>query len=288
MSSPAEPLLPPTQAAARRAHDEAPEASPDRAPGEAPGDRPGTASEAAADTAAVLAAIYPALAHLLGPKPFAALCATASARSAAADVQPGRLIHALLLRREARTDDRIPSRLAADIAALEWSIHRLADRPQHAEAERPATPRDLLAATAAGCGPDDGWRVATLQPSRHFDIVPVAFRLDTWVRRVHQGRRMKRMPMRGEQHIVVHAPDRASGDAGAPVWWFALPPGPGTLLAHLALGQPIGVAVASAVHRGWMADEAAALEQLDGWLREGLFARVLPPEPARDAPPTAR
>jgi len=285
---------------------------------------PASAGEAA------LAAIFPALAQLLGPEGFGALCAAAVARSsdpdAARDIPAGAAIHGLLVRRDTRTDDRIPSRLAADIAALEWAIHCVAGRATSHDLDRRATPRDLDAAGASpspappSCdaslrgasprdastrdpiAPDEGWRAASLQPVRAFDIVPIAFRLENWVRRAHDGRRAPRLPMRGEQHVVVYARPAVSAHAAGepaathapdadelpdpravelqPVWWFALTPELGALLARLALGVPVGAALREAVQHGWMPDEAAARGQLDAWLREGLFARVLPPEPA--------
>jgi hypothetical protein len=243
--------------------------------------------------AAALGAVFPALAHLLGPAAFRALCEVAVQRAACAPgaapglasaaahgAAPGAKIHSLLVRREARTDDRLPSRLAADIAALEWSIHTVAARAADGSDLRRAGPHDVPSLLPPGAPKPAGsaWRSAALQPARAFDIVRVAFRLDTWVRRLHEGRRVGRLPVRDEQHIVVSAPARPAQQAGAPpasACWFALPPGRGQLLTRLALGVPLGEALRDAVRRGWVRDESEARELVGSWLREGLFARVL-------------
>jgi len=266
-----------------------------------------------------LRAIFPALAQLLGADDFGALAraacvaadaAAATGSCAAVDpsredlprVQPGALVHGLLVRRGACADDRIPSRLAADIAALEWTIHAVAGRAPTQDSDRRASPLELHASDG-GEPRQSAWRDAVLAPLRAFDIVPVAFRLESWVRRVHEGRRTASLPSRGEQHIVVSArrplqapaePATAGADSGPaglapdelpdprlipldPVWWFALPPGQGELLCSLALGTPAGAAVRRALARGWLDDEAAGLALVEAWLREGLFTDVRHP-----------
>jgi hypothetical protein len=238
-----------------------------------------------------LAAAFPALAHLLGRAGFDMLCDAARQRAQRFDLPAGALLHGLLLRHHVASDIA-PSRLAADVAALEWSISQMeALVPRWVSAPR-ASPADLPGAAAdasAAAAPDDGqaeprndaWKAAVLEPVRAVDIVPVAFRLASWVRRRHgpQPRHLDALPVRHDQKIVVwvpHVPGAQAAPAGARVWWHALEAGPGRLLERIALGAPLGAAVQAALAHGWIADEAAARALLDRWLREGLFARVLP------------
>jgi|GEM_PF-3706582 len=230
------------------------------------------------DPAATLRRQFPALRHLLGEPAFARLGDLAIGHSAAQGVPadsdsgvPARaFVHGILVHGDVSAPDGVPARLLADVAALEAAladVQALAPRAQH-------EPRLSLAELTAL--PAAARDAAALRPTRALRLVPVAHRLATWLRDVHEGR-SPAPPRRGEQHVAFYAlPGLLSAHDETPItWWHGLPPGEGLLLARAALGVPLGALRAEALQRRWVASE----EELDAWFacwaREGLFAEIV-------------
>jgi hypothetical protein len=230
------------------------------------------------EPAAVLRRQFPALARLLGEPAFAQVSSLAAGHSAAqgvpvesdSGVAPRAFVHGLLVHGDVLAPDGVPARLLADVAALEAAladVQALAPRAQH---EPRLTEADLQALTA------EARDAAALRPTRALRLVPVAYRLATWLRDVHEGR-SPAPPRRGEQHVAFYAlPGLLSAHDETPItWWHGLPPGEGLLLARAALGVPLGQLRAEALARRWIASEEELDASLAGWVREGLFAEIV-------------
>lgn len=203
-----------------------------------------------------LAEDFPALAYILGEPAFAALSAEALAVAARSDRAPGELLQAVVTRRIVRGEPApwsVPSRLVADLAALEWAVSQVNDVP----------PVDELPLRRDQFPTDDD---VVLVPVAGFRIVAVAFRLDAYLRRIAQGRRPP-PPGRADQSIVVYKP---YGQACR----LVLDRGPGRMLSLLAVGTPVGEAVDLAVQSEWLPDPPSARDAILEWIGEGLFASV--------------
>ncbi len=206
-----------------------------------------------------LATDFPALAYTLGQARFDGLADQALAAADATGSPAGEWLLRMLVSFDIRTEG-IPSRLSADVAALEWAIAQVhaTPAPTHAPMLRRDVPDDAHSRPGAMLVPIDALR-----------IVPVAFRLDAYLRRIAAGRRPQ-APARGDQVVVVYRP------AGR-VHRIALSSGEGRLLQHLRLGVPVTDAVAAAVANGSAIDVGSARRDIDFWLGEGLFSQVLSP-----------
>ncbi len=241
-------------------------------------------SEAGAAFAPRLADGFPALSAVLGDEAFAELAGAAVTAAAEAGRRPGEMMQAVVTRRIVRgqvTDPlpdpvtgpvadpgtnpadsktagatgswNVPSRLVADLAALEWAMVAVDGVPVGTELP---LRRDEFPS-------DDG---TVLVPVAGFRIVSVAFRLDAYVRRIHQGRRPE-PPARADQSIVIYRP---YGSACR----LVLDRGEGRLLSLLAVGTPVGEAVEAAVQHEWMPDAPTARDTILNWVGEGMFAGV--------------
>jgi hypothetical protein len=211
---------------------------------------------------------FPALAHLLGPDCFARLADAAAARAAELGCEPGAVVHHLLLQRDAPRPSAVSSRLAADVAALERAIEEVARRAPDSAREQRLRESDLVTL------PLVQWERAALVTLRAFRLIPVAYRLESWVRRLHSGAsRPPPPPRREEQAVAVYALP-GMGALRPDAWWQGLSAGEGRLLATVALGAPLGEAARDAVTRGAVANPAAARALITAWVREGMFASV--------------
>ncbi len=209
-------------------------------------------------------AAFPALAHLLGEECWRRLVEAAAAAARATGAEPGAVVHGLLVKADAPRPEQVPGRLVADVAAVERAIEEVT-----AMAASVAAETRLGADAFAALDGADRER-AVLMPSRALRVVPVAFRVAGFVRRLHRGGRRPTLPPREEQHVIVHALP-ALGELPPCAWWNGLPPGEGRLLATLSMGTPLGEATAAAVASGDVADGPAAHALVTGWLRDGLF-----------------
>lgn len=215
---------------------------------------------------------FPALAHLIGAECFAQLGAAATARAAEQGVEPGAVVHHLMVQRDAPRPAAVSSRLAADVAALERAIEEVTRRaPESAREPRLLEPELVTL-------PMVQWERAALVTLRAFRLIPVAYRLESYVRRLHSGgSRPPPPPRREEQAVAVYALPallRGHGALTPAAWWQGLAAGEGRLLATLALGAPLGEATRDAVTRGAVASPAAARALITAWVREGMFASV--------------
>lgn len=225
------------------------------APGTTAGEAP---DEAVAALAPRLADVFPALAATLGGEAFAELAAAAVAAAGESGRLPGEMMQAVVTRRivsgrDAEDPWGVPSRLVADLAALEWALVAVE-----------ATPSDHELPLRRDQFPSDDATV--LVPVEGFRIVSVAFRLDAYVRRVHEGRKPEPAP-RADQSIVIYKPyGRACR--------LVTGRGEGRLLSLLAVGTPVGEAVDAAVLHEWLPDAPTARDLILEWIGEGLFAGV--------------
>ena len=221
-----------------------------------------------------LAAQFPALRVLLGAECFGQLRTEALLRAEARGQRPGATIHGRLVQPDAPRPAHVPARLAADVAAVEWALCESARLA-------PATlglPRLTVAAFDALR--DEARDHTVLEPLPSLRIVPVAFRLDSWLRAAREGRPLPRLPRRQERALLVHplvgpgSIPRAGADGdpeppAGPIWFEGVDAPVGRLLSLLALGTPLGPALADAAARGL--PEPAALTALVEAVLEGLF-----------------
>jgi hypothetical protein len=248
-----------------------PESEPLRiAPEDLVGDEDGPGFVLTAETAAEVAALadYPALAHLLGPQHFATLAHQAAERAARDGDDPTELVHSLLVRRTAPLPDDVPSRMAADVAAVEREIVHVR-RSLGRCVGVPRVPIGVLEGFDR-----DTLHASRLEPIRALGIVPTGYRADGYVRRVHSGK-LPDPPKRDAQTVVVYA----LGAVDPVTWWRAVPSAEGRLLDLIALGETLGTAIKQTVGPKGFADEAAVLAALDLWTREGLFTRLIAVDP---------
>jgi len=216
-------------------------------------------------TPATLAPHFPGVRALLGPEHFARLLAESFARAAELDLPPDAALHGRLVQPDAPRPAHVPARLVADVAATERA---LAESAQLAPATRDQ-PR---------LGPElSDWlrrpdaAHAVLQPLRALRIIPVAFRLEGWLRAVRAGRIPAHLPRREERVLLCYP--LAGNRHVAPAPWLAdVEPAAGRFLSLLALGTPLGEALADAAAHGL--PETQAHDALLEALLEGLFTEL--------------
>lgn len=228
-----------------------------------------------AETAAEVAALadYPALAHLLGPEHFASLAHQAAERAEREGLEPNALVHSLLVRRSTPLPDDVPSRMAADVAAVEREICVVGQlAPQCAELPR-------VSVGVLENLDHETLRATRLVPIRALGIVPVGYRVDGFVRRVRAGK-LPPPPVRQAQSVVVHA----LGSVQPIAWTRAVSHAEGRMLTLLSLGTALGATLDECTGSDGFPTQADALAALDIWLREDLFTRVISGnrEPASD------
>ncbi len=199
--------------------------------------------------------VFPALTHVLGEEGFDVLAAEALDEAGGDIRRAGGRIHALIVR--GRTlPAGVPARLAADLAALEWATSSVGLHPP-----APSVAPDVIEAMLAA----DDWRNTRLTTIPALRLVPVVFRLDTFVRRVERGHRPPH-PARRDCWIVVARP-------GKHTWHLSLPPAAGRLLGSLILDVTLGEAADRALTHG-STDVEQVREHIRDWAWEGLFTQV--------------
>ena len=220
---------------------------------------------------AALAEDFPALAHVLGPRRFRRLGAEVLGRARETGRPPGSYVERVvvdhMLRLRSRKAGSSSSRLAADVAALEWARLSVAHAP----------PRDTPPLCRADLPAGEALAGAVLEPIDALRLVPVAFALGAYLRRVSDDRRPP-LPRRADHTLLVARP------RSEPVL-ETLTRGEGRLLNLLCLGTPVGEALATAQAQGWTPDATSALASLHQWVGSGFFAEVHPGAPAVDTPP---
>jgi hypothetical protein len=237
------------------------------APDDLVGDEGGPGLVLTAESAAELVALadHPTLAHLLGPRHFALLAHEATKRAQREQVRPADLLHSLIVHRAAPLPDDVPSRMAADVVAVEREISVVGELiPRCAGMPR-------LSAGALSEIDRDTLRASRLETIRALGIVPVGYRVDGYVRRVRAGK-LPEPPERAAQTVVVYE----LGLANPVVWCRAVSHAEGRMLSLIALGETLGEAIDAGIAPDGFSNKAAALHALDFWLREGLFTNLLP------------
>jgi hypothetical protein len=203
-----------------------------------------------------LEADFPVLAHILGEARFDRLARVTERAARRMDARPGELVETVVSRWAVRHDlraEKLPSRLVADLAALEWAVVEVDTFPTSdsgSPLRRDQLPEDLT--------------VAVLVPIPALQLIGVAFRLDAYIRRVREGRTVA-LPLRGDQTIAVFRPNDK-------VCSLAMTRDAGRLLSLLIQGAPVGEAMDTAIHRKWCTGIEEAVAFLDEWIGDGMFA----------------
>jgi len=203
-----------------------------------------------------LEAQFPVLAHVLGETRFGRLARITTRAASRLEADPGELVQAVVSRWAVRQDfrtEKLPSRLVADLAAVEWAVIEVNMFPppeSGSPLRRDQLPEDLDA--------------AVLVPIPALQLMGVAFRLDAYIRRIREGRNVA-LPDRGDQTIAVFRPHEK-------VCTLAMTRDAGRLLSLLIQGAPVGEAMTTAIDRKWCAGVEAAFAFIDEWIGDGMFA----------------
>lgn len=211
---------------------------------------------------------YPALAHFLGPRRFAALVRDYTGAHPSSSYTLNALGRALPEWLAAKGGARL-SGFCGDLARLEWAMAEAFDAPQS----------ERLAATALEALPSAAWSEARLVPQAALRLVALRWNANAWLDSTRDDRHLHPKPRRGDSWVAVfrsgYAVDRR--ELARPAF---------RLLRDLAAGRSVGQALAAALARRG----APGPEPLTRWFREwaadGLFARLerVGVDPPRAAP----
>jgi hypothetical protein len=204
---------------------------------------------------------YPALAHFLGEKRWAALVRDYVERHPSGSHTLnvlGRALPSFLL----EAPDPLPRRgFCHDLALLELAVTEAFDAEE--------TPR--LSEAELASVPAEAWDLARLVPSAALRLLELGWNANDWLDSTKDDRHEHPRPRKRATRLVVFR-------QGYAVYRRKLGPSAYRLLADLVAGLPVGEALAAALRRRGAPGPEALTRWFRDWAADGAFTRIAVPQ----------